>query len=117
VPIVYTHGVLADRLPLTQMVAKCCTNPAKVMGLYPQKGVLAAGSDADVVVMDPRKTITVDHSQMQTRADWSPYQGWSLAGFAETTFSRGRKIVADYKFIGENGWGRWLPRKPLAGKT
>jgi dihydropyrimidinase len=111
VPIVYTHGVLADRLPLTQLVAKCCTNPAKVMGLYPKKGVLAPGSDADVVVLDPNKKIEVDHTKMETGADWNPYQGWQLAGFAETTFSRGRKIVEDYKFIGENGWGQWLPRE------
>ena len=48
---------------------------------------------------------------METNADWSPYQGWSLAGFAETTFCRGRKIVDDYRFVGENGWGRWLPRE------
>jgi dihydropyrimidinase len=110
VPLVYTRGVLEDRLPLTQMVAKCSTNPARIMGLYPQKGVLAPGSDADVVIMDPHKNITVDHQQMETRADWNPYQGWSLAGFAQTTFSRGRKIVDDYRFVGENGWGRWLPR-------
>jgi dihydropyrimidinase len=110
-PLVYTHGVLEDRLPLTQMVAKCCTNPAKVMGLYPKKGVLAAGSDADVVVIDPKKKITVDHAQMETGANWNPYQGWPLAGFAETTFCRGRQIVKDYKFVGENGWGRWLPRQ------
>ncbi len=48
---------------------------------------------------------------METNADWSPYQGWSLAGFAETTFCRGRKIVEDYRFVGESGWGRWLPRE------
>jgi dihydropyrimidinase len=111
VPIVYTHGVLADRLPLTGLVAKCCTNPAKVMGLYPQKGVLAAGSDADVTVIDPKKKVTVDHTKMATGADWNPYEGWPLAGFAETTFSRGRKIVENYQFVGENGWGRWLPRE------
>jgi dihydropyrimidinase len=110
VPLVYTRGVLEDRLPLTQLVAKCCTNPARIMGLYPQKGVLAPGSDADVTIIDPNKRVTVDHSQMATGADWNPYQGWSLAGFAETTFSRGRKIVDNYRFIGENGWGRWLPR-------
>jgi dihydropyrimidinase len=110
-PVVYTHGVLAGRMTLEQYVAKLCTNPAKIMGLFPQKGVLAPGSDADVVIFDPEKRITVDHEQMEGGADWSPYQGWPLAGFAETTFSRGRKIVADYKFVGENGWGRWLPRK------
>jgi dihydropyrimidinase len=113
VPLVYTRGVLEDRLSLPQLVAKCCTNPARIMGLYPQKGALAAGSDADVAIIDPNKRTTVDHAQMATGADWNPYQGWSLAGFAETTLSRGKTIVSDYKFVGENGWGRWLPRKPL----
>ena len=110
-PIVYTHGVLAGRLTPAEFVAKCCTNPAKLMGLYPKKGVIAAGSDADSRSSTPSKRIEVDHAKMETNADWSPYQGWSLAGFAETTFSRGRKIVADYQFIGESGWGRWLPRE------
>jgi dihydropyrimidinase len=110
-PIIYTHGVQAGRLTLEQMVEKCCHNPAKVMGLYPRKGTIAPGSDADLVLIDPEKTITVDHATMETNADWSPYQGWKLAGFAESTWSRGRKIVEDYTFIGERGWGRWLPRE------
>jgi dihydropyrimidinase len=109
-PIVFTHGVLAGRLTLAEFVAKCCTNPAKLMGLYPKKGVIAVGSDADLAIINPQTHIEVDCARMETNADWSPYQGWSLAGFAETTFCRGRKIVADYKFVGQNGWGRWLPR-------
>ena len=71
---------------------KCCTNPAKIMGLYPRKGVLAAGSDADVVVFDPAKKTKVDFATMETGADWNPYQGWELAGFAEQTFSPGQQI-------------------------
>lgn len=114
-PVVYTHGVLKKRLSLKQFVAKCCTNPAKIMGLYPKKGTLAKGSDADVVIFDPKKKIKVDWRKMETNADWSPYDGWPLAGFAQTTFSRGRRIVDDYKFVGENGWGKWLPRSK-AGK-
>jgi dihydropyrimidinase len=116
VPLVFTHGVLADRLPLTQLVAKCCTNPARIMGLYPQKGIIAPGSDADIAIIDPKKKIAVDPAHMESGADWSPYEGWSLAGFAETTLSRGKKIVEDYKFIGENGWGRWLPREKLGAR-
>lgn len=110
-PIVFTHGVLAGRLSLSEFVAKCCTNPAKIMGLHPRKGAIAPGSDADVAIIDPDHRIEVDHRTMETGADWNPYQGWSLAGFAETTFCRGRKIVDNYRFVGENGWGRWLPRK------
>ena len=61
--------------------------------------------------MYPVKTLTVDHATMEGGADWNPYQGMSLAGFAQHTLSRGKQIVQDYKFIGENGWGRWLPRE------
>jgi dihydropyrimidinase len=111
VPLVYTQGVLGKRMSLTKFVEKCCTNPAKIMGLYPQKGALAAGSDADIAILDPEKKVTVDHATMDGGADWNPYQGMSLAGFAQHTFSRGKQIVQDYKFIGENGWGRWLPRE------
>jgi dihydropyrimidinase len=110
-PIVFTRGVLEGRLTSAELVAKCCTNPAKIMGLYPRKGTIAVGSDADLAIIDPRKRIEVDYKTMETNADWNPYQGWSLAGFAETTFSRGRKVVANYKFVGESGWGRWLPRQ------
>lgn len=111
VPIVYTHGVLKKRLNLRQMVEKCASNPAKVMGLYPRKGVIAKGSDADIAILHPTKKIKVDPSQMETRCDWSPYDGWPLAGFSRTTLSRGKVIVDDYKFVGENGWGQFLPRK------
>jgi dihydropyrimidinase len=111
IPIVYTHGVLKGRLSLEQLVSRCCQNPAKVMGLYPRKGVIAPGSDADLVLIDPERSMVVDHARMETNADWSPYQGWNLAGFAESTWSRGRKIVDDYKFVGESGWGQWLPRE------
>jgi dihydropyrimidinase len=110
VPLVYTKGVLGDKLSLTRFVEKCCANPAKLMGLYPRKGVLAAGSDADIAVIDPKKTLTVDHTKMETGADWNPYQGWELAGFAEHTFVRGKQVVADYMCIGEKGWGQWLER-------
>jgi dihydropyrimidinase len=111
VPILYTHGVKPGRLTLEQLVTKCCTNPSKIMGLYPRKGAIAPGSDADLVLIDPDRTIEVDHAAMETNADWSPYQGWPLAGFAESTFSRGRRVVEDYRFVGERGWGRWLPRE------
>ncbi len=110
-PLVYTKGVLGGRMPVTKFVEKCCANPAKVMGLYPRKGVLAAGSDADIVVFDPNATTTVDHAKMEGGADWNPFQGWELAGFAEQTFVRGRQVVADSKCVAEDGWGKWLPRE------
>jgi dihydropyrimidinase len=113
VPIVFTHGVLEGRLTMEQLVEKCSTNPAKLMGLYPRKGTLTVGSDADVVIIDPAHKRAVDSSQLETNADWNPYEGWELAGFAESTWSRGKQVVKDYRFVGENGWGRWLPRAKL----
>jgi dihydropyrimidinase len=109
-PLVYTHGVLAGRITLNQFVDKCCTNPARIMGLFPRKGTLAVGSDADIAIIHPTKKIEVDYKKMQTNCDWSPFQGWPLAGFAEHTFSRGKQIVENYKFIGKNGHGQWLKR-------
>lgn len=112
-PLVYTHGVRKGRLTVNQFVDRCCTNPAKVMGLFPRKGALAVGSDADIAVIHPTKTRKVDYRKMQTNCDWSPFQGWDLAGFAEHTFSRGAHIVRDYTFVGRNGHGRWLAREPF----
>ena len=72
VPLVYTQGVLGKRIPVNRLVEKCCSNPAKIMGLYPRKGVLAAGSDADIAVFDPEKRIMVDHAQMETERRLEP---------------------------------------------
>jgi dihydropyrimidinase len=111
IPIVYTHGVLKKRLTIRELVDKCCTAPARIMGLGHRKGVVKRGFDADLAIIHPTKKIKVDHRKMETNADWSPFQGWPLAGFARTTLSRGKVIVDDYKFCGHNGWGQFLPRK------
>lgn len=110
VPVVYTHGVLGGRMTIKEMVAKLSTHPAKIMGLYPRKGILAAGSDADIAIIDPDHKIKVDHRRMETNTDWNPFQGWPLAGFAEKTFSRGHLVVDNYRFVGRNGWGRYQKR-------
>jgi dihydropyrimidinase len=109
-PLTYTHGVLANRLTLEEMSAKLSTNPAKIMGLYPRKGAIQIGADADIAIIHPTTRHTVSPSTLETNADWSPYEGWDLAGFARTTLSRGEVIVDDYKVVGRGGRGRWLPR-------
>jgi dihydropyrimidinase len=109
-PIVYTHGVLRKRITLNEFVDKCCTTPARIMGLGDRKGAIKKGLDADIAIIHPTRKLKVNPDVMETNADWSPYEGWSLAGFARTTLSRGRVIVEDYEFCGTNGWGRFLPR-------
>jgi dihydropyrimidinase len=109
-PLAYTHGVLGNRLTLEEMTAKLSTNPAKIMGLYPRKGAIQVGADADIAIIHPTTRHTVSPSTLETNADWSPYDGWELAGFARTTLSRGDVIVDNYTVVGREGRGRWLPR-------
>ncbi len=109
-PLTYTKGVLEGQLSLEQMCLKLSTNPAQIMGLYPRKGAIQVGSDADLAIIHPSSTITVDPSKMETNADWSPFEGWELAGFARTTLSRGETIVDDYAVVGKKGRGQWLSR-------
>lgn len=110
-PIVYTTGVLKKRITIEQLVEKLCWNPARIMGLAPRKGVIQVGSDADIAIIHPKNKIKVDPKKMETNADWNPFEGMDLAGFARTTISRGDVIVDDYKVVGKMGRGRWLPRK------
>ena len=109
-PLTYTRGVLDGRLTLEEMSAKLSTNPARIMGLYPRKGAIQIGADADLAIIHPQHRETVTPARMETNADWSPFEGWQLAGFARTTLSRGEVIVDDYKVVGREGRGQWLSR-------
>ena len=110
-PLTYTRGVLGGRLSIEELCLKLSTNPARIMGLAPRKGSIAIGADADLAIIHPTRTHTVDPAAMETNADWSPFDGWDLAGFSRTTLSRGEVIVDDYKVVGREGRGVWLPRK------
>jgi dihydropyrimidinase len=109
-PLTYTAGVLEGRMTLEDMCMKLSTNPARIMGLYPRKGAIQVGADADIAIIHPSSQKTVSPSTMETNADWSPYDGWNLAGFSRTTLSRGEVIVDDYAVVGREGRGKWLPR-------
>ncbi|MFH1736184.1 MAG: amidohydrolase family protein, partial [bacterium] len=100
-----------ERFSLNHFVSLISANPAKLMGLYPQKGALAVGSDADVVIIDPQKKKEVDWQELATNCDWSPFQGMELAGFAETTLSRGKVVVKDGAFVGNQGHGKFVKRQ------
>lgn len=109
-PVTYTRGVLEGRITLEEMCMKLSTNPANIMGLAPRKGAIRIGADADIAIIHPTARRTVTPSEMETNADWSPYEGWDLAGFARTTLSRGEVIVQDYRVVGREGRGKWLSR-------
>jgi dihydropyrimidinase len=109
-PLTYTRGVLGGRLSIEEMCMKLSTNPARIMGLAPRKGSIAIGADADLAIIHPTRMHTVDPTAMETNADWSPFEGWDLAGFSRTTISRGEIIVDDYRVVGREGRGQWLKR-------
>ncbi|MDD4004821.1 MAG: amidohydrolase family protein [Elusimicrobiaceae bacterium] len=89
-PLVYTCGMKKGKISLQRLVQVMCENPARLMGLYPAKGALAVGADADLVLLDPRAARKVEHSRMQTNCDWNPYDGMRLYGWPEKVFLRGK---------------------------
>lgn len=107
-------GLLFDarRLPLERVVAVTATEPARLFGLYPRKGTIAPGSDADLVIWDPECAQTISAATHHMRVDHNPFEGRALRGAPEMVLLRGRPIVERGVFTGEAGTGRFLPRAP-----
>ena len=112
VPLMYTEGVGKRGFSVNQLVSLVSTNPAKLFGMYPKKGTIAIGSDADLVVFDPDKKVTLKAENLQTNCDWSPFEGWNLVGYPAVTISKGKVVAEDGKFVGEIGHGSFLKRAP-----
>jgi dihydropyrimidinase len=113
-PVLWTTGVGSGKITAQQFVALTSTNPAKIFGLYPRKGTLQPGSDADIVIWDPEKKVKYGLALSQQRTDYNLYEGWELTGYPEKVFLRGELIVDDRKWLGRRGMGRFLPRLPHA---
>jgi dihydropyrimidinase len=109
--LLYDRGVVSGELSLERLVAITATNPAKLFGLYPQKGTLAVGSDADVVVLDPNATTTITVANSPTKVDYSIYEGWHCAGAIRHVLSRGEPVVANGALEARVGHGRFIGRK------
>jgi dihydropyrimidinase len=113
-PVMWSYGVRAGRMTPNQFVALNCTNPAKIFGLYPRKGTLLPGSDADIVVWDPDRHLTYGVAHAQHRTDYNLYEGWELVGYPEKVYLRGHLIVDHERWLGRPGMGQFLARKPYA---
>jgi dihydropyrimidinase len=109
-PVLWTFGVGAGKLTPKQFVALTSTNPAKIFGLYPQKGALQPGSDADIVIWDPNRELTYGRAYCHHRTDYNLFEGWELKGFPEKVFLRGQMIVDGDRWLGRPGMGRYLHR-------
>ena len=108
--MLYSEGVAKGRISLPQLVRLACTEPSRLYGLYPQKGAIQPGADADVVILDPNGTRTLTQSTLHSAADYTCYEGMELQGKIDLVLSRGEVIVKDNQFLGRKGAGRYLKR-------
>jgi dihydropyrimidinase/dihydroorotase len=108
-PVMMTYGVNTGKISIEDMVRVCSTNVAKVFGLYPRKGVLSPGSDADIVLIDPDKETPINKDFYHCRAEPSIYDGWKVKGTASTTIIRGEVMMENYETVGEPKHGVYIP--------
>jgi dihydropyrimidinase len=108
--MIHHFGVGEGRIGLNRMVELLCTNPAKLFGLYPRKGTIAVGGDADLVIFDPEKRVTITASGQQSRTDYNLYEGTEVVGDVETVLLRGNVIVDGGEVVAEPGIGQFVKR-------
>ncbi|MGQ0570286.1 MAG: dihydropyrimidinase [Armatimonadota bacterium] len=109
-PMLYSEGVRGNRVSLSRFVELTSTNVAKLFGMYPQKGTIAVGSDADLVVWDPQARRTIDGATMQSKAGYSAYDGWDVQGWPAYTISRGEVVLEEGRITARRGRGQWVRR-------
>jgi len=108
--LIYSGGVAAGRFSVNRFVEIVSTTPAKLFGLYPRKGTIAVGSDADLVIFDPNRKHTISAKTHHMRVDYSMFEGIQVSGMPSTVFSRGRVVVDEDKFLGRAGAGEFVKR-------
>lgn len=109
-PILWTYGVRAGKISANQFVSLTSTNPAKIFGLYPRKGALVPGADADIVIWDPEKKVKYGVAYSHHRTDYNLFEGWELVGMPEKVFLRGKLIADGNVWHGAAGQGQFLKR-------
>jgi dihydropyrimidinase len=113
--LIYHHGVNAGKLSMNRFVEITSTAPARIFGIYPQKGEIAPGSDADIVIWDPTALYTISSKTHHMRVDYSMFEGFQVKGNARTVISRGEVIVDGGEFLGKKGRGNYLRRQARGG--
>jgi dihydropyrimidinase len=108
--MIHEFGVRGGRISLNRMVELLCTNPAKLFGLYPRKGTIAVGSDADIVVFDPTKKMTISASTHHSRCDYNLFEGTEVTGSPELVLLRGNVLVENGDLVASPGIGQFVKR-------
>ncbi|OWY14139.1 dihydropyrimidinase [Thioclava sp. JM3] len=109
-PILFSEGVRKGRISIERFVALTSTNPAKLYGLYPQKGALVIGADADITLWDPQRKAVIRQASLNHGADYTPYEGMEIEGWPVRTILRGQTIAADGEVLEQGRAGRYLSR-------
>jgi dihydropyrimidinase len=109
-PMLFSEGVLTGRISLSRFVELTSANAARLFGLYPRKGVIAAGSDADLTLWDPQQRRVIDGAAMQSRSGYSVYDGWTVRGWPRFVIRRGQVVLAGGEITARPGQGQWLRR-------
>lgn len=115
--LVYNGGVVQGRINVNRFVEITSTAAAKIFGLFPRKGTIAVGSDADIVIFDPNKKMTISAKTHHMKVDYSCYEGMEVQGVSEYVFSRGKLIIEKGKYLGKAGDGSYLKRSTVQHKT
>src|SRR5579872_2066909 len=106
--LLYSEGVHKGRISLNKYVEVACTNPAKIFGMFPRKGTIAPGSDADIVLIDPGQKHTLSAATHHMNVDYSAYEGWELTGKVQTVLLRGKVVIDKNKCLVEKGYGNFI---------
>lgn len=109
-PLLLSEGVNKGRISIEKLVELCCYSPARIFGLYPRKGGIVVGADADLVIVDENEKRKVSANMLHSLCDWSVYDGWELKGWPVATFLRGQLLAQNGKIVAHPGTGRWLAR-------
>ena len=112
--LMYNEMVVKGRLSVNRFVELVSTAPAKLFGLFPEKGAVAVGSDADLVLFDPKAAFKISAKTHHQNVDYTPYEGYQGQGLPQTVLSNGQVVIRDRKFVGKAGTGRFLKRKPFS---
>jgi dihydropyrimidinase len=114
--LLYSEGVHKGKITLNKFVEVVCTNPAKIFGMFPRKGTLAPGSDADIVIFDPNQTHKLSASTHHMNVDYSAYEGWPITGKVKTVILRGKVAIDNEKCLVEKGYGKFIKRNKVEQK-
>ena len=113
--LLYSEGVAKGRISLNKYVEVACTNPAKIFGMFPRKGTIAPGSDADIVLFDPVARHTISAATHHMNVDYSAYEGREVTGKVKTVLLRGAVAIDGGKCLVEKGYGQFIPRAKVRG--